>query len=123
MKTQWFVLYTLVYWNLCIQSYENRLLIKKLTKQKKKVVKQYNRVQKQANFEKKVYKCTSLGFCILDMLNDITSLNHQIALYQTNYKSLKLQKNSVLKLLLNTKIFIPHDKFANWKLLVSQKAA
>ena len=123
MKIEWIVLYTLVYWNLCMQSYEHKFLTNKLTRQKKKLLKKCNRLKKRANFEKKVYKSTTLGFSILDTLNDIEHLNNQIVFYQKHYKSLKLQKNSVLKLLLNTKIFIPHDKFANWKLLVSQKAA
>ncbi len=123
MKIDWIVLYTLVYWNLCMQSYEHKFLTNKLTRQKKKLLKKCNRLKNRANFEKKVYKSTTLGFSILDKINDIEHLNNQIVFYQKHYKSLKLQKNSVLKLLLNTKIFIPHDRFANWKLLVTENAA
>ncbi len=123
MKIEWIILYTLVYYNLCIKCYEHKLVTNKLTRQKKKLIKKCNRLKKRANFEKRVYKSTTLGFSILDILNDIEHLNNQIAYYQINYKSLKVQKNSVLKLLLNTKIFIPYNKFANWEIFVGKKAA
>lgn len=123
MKIEWIVIYILVYSNLYIQCYENKLVIKKLTKKKKKLLKRSKRLKKQANYEKRVYKSTTLGFCILDKLNDIDHLHNQIVFYQKQNKSLKLQRNSVLKLLLQAKIFIPYNKFANWEIFVGQKAA